>query len=301
LPSRSPRASVEGPSAGDAGAMVNRHPHQGKAHRRRPLRVDNTFLSRALRRASSSRTARPSCPGAGPVPPRRRGPRDAGRLRRRVRERRPGLVSRPRSRSAGDARRPRPPRLPRPLVVENPPRPSPGLAFLLATVARYGDGGLDYWKQLRGNGVRWSPAGRRPTSGEFSGSSGHGPGPWSCPTPRAHRRRSPAIPPHRATPRRWRWLGNLLPTVASLGAEGRRHPEAAGSWSTSSCRSASGRRAGPDVRLPVREGTRSRLVRSLRAVPPHPLHAVARTRSGPPRCLARGLDPHDAAVKGVTG
>jgi thiamine transport system substrate-binding protein len=41
------------------------------------------------------------------------------------------------------------------LVVENPATSSPGLAFLLATIARYGDSGyLDYWKQLRANGVQ---------------------------------------------------------------------------------------------------------------------------------------------------
>lgn len=41
------------------------------------------------------------------------------------------------------------------LVVENPATSSPGLAFLLATVARYGDDGWrDYWRRLRANGVK---------------------------------------------------------------------------------------------------------------------------------------------------
>lgn len=40
------------------------------------------------------------------------------------------------------------------LVVENPATSTPGLAFLLATIARYGEGGWqDFWRQLRGNGV----------------------------------------------------------------------------------------------------------------------------------------------------
>ncbi len=40
------------------------------------------------------------------------------------------------------------------LVVENPATSSPGLAFLLATVAKYGeDGWQDWWKDLRANGV----------------------------------------------------------------------------------------------------------------------------------------------------
>ena len=39
-------------------------------------------------------------------------------------------------------------------VVENPATSSPGLAFLLATIGRFGeDGYLDYWKQLRANKV----------------------------------------------------------------------------------------------------------------------------------------------------
>ncbi len=40
------------------------------------------------------------------------------------------------------------------LVVENPATSSPGLAFLLATIAHFGpDKYLDYWKQLRANDV----------------------------------------------------------------------------------------------------------------------------------------------------
>ncbi len=40
------------------------------------------------------------------------------------------------------------------LVVENPATSSPGLAFLLATVAHFGENKyLDYWKQLRANDV----------------------------------------------------------------------------------------------------------------------------------------------------
>lgn len=40
------------------------------------------------------------------------------------------------------------------LVVQNPATSSPGLAFLLATIAYFGeDGYLDYWEALRNNGV----------------------------------------------------------------------------------------------------------------------------------------------------
>lgn len=38
-------------------------------------------------------------------------------------------------------------------VVENPATSSPGLAFLIATVGRYGDKYLDFWKALRANNV----------------------------------------------------------------------------------------------------------------------------------------------------
>jgi thiamine transport system substrate-binding protein len=41
------------------------------------------------------------------------------------------------------------------LVVENPATSSPGLAFALASIARYGESGwLDYWSKLRSNGVK---------------------------------------------------------------------------------------------------------------------------------------------------
>jgi thiamine transport system substrate-binding protein len=39
------------------------------------------------------------------------------------------------------------------LVVENPATSSPGLAFLMATIAEFGDGWTDYWTELREGGV----------------------------------------------------------------------------------------------------------------------------------------------------
>ena len=48
------------------------------------------------------------------------------------------------------------------LVVENPATSSPGLAFLMATIAEFGDGWEQYWTDLRSNGVDvvdgWSQA-----------------------------------------------------------------------------------------------------------------------------------------------
>jgi thiamine transport system substrate-binding protein len=61
------------------------------------------------------------------------------------------------------------------LVVENPGISSPGLDFLISTIAHFGDPGyLDYWKTLRVNGVvvvnDWTTA----YYTNFSGSSGKG-------------------------------------------------------------------------------------------------------------------------------
>ena len=61
------------------------------------------------------------------------------------------------------------------LAVENPAISSPGLAFLLATISYFGDPGyLDYWKELRANGLvvvnDWTTA----YYTNFSGSSGKG-------------------------------------------------------------------------------------------------------------------------------
>ena len=64
------------------------------------------------------------------------------------------------------------------LVVENPATSSPGLTFLLATVAHFGDPGyLDFWAALRENGLvvvnDWETA----YYSNFSASSGQGPQP----------------------------------------------------------------------------------------------------------------------------
>jgi thiamine transport system substrate-binding protein len=61
------------------------------------------------------------------------------------------------------------------LVVENPATSSPGLAFLLATVARFGvDGWRDYWSQLRSNDVKVVDGWEQAYNTEFSGSAGKG-------------------------------------------------------------------------------------------------------------------------------
>ncbi|MEV6351121.1 thiamine ABC transporter substrate-binding protein [Streptomyces hydrogenans] len=59
------------------------------------------------------------------------------------------------------------------LVVENPERSSPGLGFLLGTIAQYGDDGWqDYWSKLKANGVKTVDSWELAYNQEFSGSAG---------------------------------------------------------------------------------------------------------------------------------
>jgi thiamine transport system substrate-binding protein len=59
------------------------------------------------------------------------------------------------------------------LVVENPATSSPGLAFLLATIARYGeDGWHGFWRGLRANGVRVVDGWEEAYTQQFSGAAG---------------------------------------------------------------------------------------------------------------------------------
>ena len=61
------------------------------------------------------------------------------------------------------------------LVVENPTTSSPGLAFMLATIAEYGpDGYLPYWQALKANGTVIANDWESAYYTNFSGSSGKG-------------------------------------------------------------------------------------------------------------------------------
>ena len=58
------------------------------------------------------------------------------------------------------------------LVVENPATSSPGLAFLMTTIAELGeDGWVDYWSRLRDNGVEVVDGWEEAYYGRFSGAS----------------------------------------------------------------------------------------------------------------------------------
>ncbi|MBU3700750.1 MAG: thiamine ABC transporter substrate-binding protein [Acidimicrobiia bacterium] len=68
------------------------------------------------------------------------------------------------------------------LVVQDPASSTPGLAFMLATIARFGGGDdtsadaawLRYWKALKANGVKVVDGWETAYYGEFSGGSGEG-------------------------------------------------------------------------------------------------------------------------------
>ena len=61
------------------------------------------------------------------------------------------------------------------LVVQDPVASSPGLGFLLGTIAHFGvDNWQNYWKSLKENGVHVSPDWTSAYTIDFSGSSGNG-------------------------------------------------------------------------------------------------------------------------------
>jgi thiamine transport system substrate-binding protein len=60
------------------------------------------------------------------------------------------------------------------LVVQDPVNSSPGLAFLMASVAKYGDGWTQWWAQLKENKVRIAADWTAAYTVDFSGSSGKG-------------------------------------------------------------------------------------------------------------------------------
>jgi thiamine transport system substrate-binding protein len=65
------------------------------------------------------------------------------------------------------------PRYERLLVVENPATSTPGLAFLLATIARFGDGGWqEFWRALRANDVLVVDGWEEAYTARFSGAAG---------------------------------------------------------------------------------------------------------------------------------
>jgi thiamine transport system substrate-binding protein len=57
-------------------------------------------------------------------------------------------------------------------VVENPATSTPGLAFMLSTIAAFGEGWKEYWRDLRANDVLVVEGWEQAYYGEFSGAGG---------------------------------------------------------------------------------------------------------------------------------
>ncbi|MGH9891191.1 MAG: thiamine ABC transporter substrate-binding protein [bacterium] len=163
--------AVEVLAAGDAGAMVN----QAILTKDNPLAdvlfgVDDTFLQRAVGADIFEDYRSPSLPGivAGiPTDYDSVTPIDYGDVC--INYDREAFASTPPPETLDELTI-----LANQLVVEDPTLSSPGLAFLLATIDRYGEGWVDYWAALRDNGVLVAPGWSEAYYGEFSGGGGEG-------------------------------------------------------------------------------------------------------------------------------
>ena len=168
---------VEVLPAGDAGAALN----QVILTKDHPLGdllfgVDNTFLSRALR-AGVFLPVRLHHAGLVPAALQldRRGrayPIDHGAVCVNYDKKWFAAHRIELPRTLADLARPRYRDL---LVVENPATSSPGLAFVLATINRFGESGWrDYWSRLRQNGVEVVNGWEEAYNGSFSAGEGKG-------------------------------------------------------------------------------------------------------------------------------
>ena len=158
-------------AAGDAGAMVN----QAILTRENPLAdvlfgVDDTFLQRAVEAGIFESYRSPALTGvlAGiPTGYEEVTPIDYGDVC--INYDREAFTSTPPPESLDDLTV-----LADQLVVEDPSLSSPGLAFLLATIDRYGPEWQKYWAELEQNGVLVAPGWSEAYYGEFSGGAGEG-------------------------------------------------------------------------------------------------------------------------------
>jgi thiamine transport system substrate-binding protein len=172
-------ATVKVLRAGDAGAMVN----QAILTKDNPLAdvlygVDNTFLSRALDAGIFEpyhATGVDSVPAALRLDARERvTPIDYGDVCLNYDKEAFGDAD-PAPGTLDDLTKPE---FRGQLVVEDPGTSSPGLAFMLATIARFGESGehtwLDYWRDLRANDVAIVSGWEEAYQSTFSGGSGTG-------------------------------------------------------------------------------------------------------------------------------
>jgi len=170
--------SIEVIPAGDAGIMVN----QAVLTAGNPFAdvlygIDNTFLSRAL---EADLFVPYESPGLATVPAdlqiepgHRVTPIDYGDVC--VNFDKAAFTATPSPQTLGDLADPRYAGM---LVVENPATSSPGLAFLLATIATFPESAPytwhDFWADLRENDVLVTPGWEEAYHGAFSGGSGKG-------------------------------------------------------------------------------------------------------------------------------
>jgi len=164
--------------AGDAGSMVN----QAVLTAGNPVAdvlfgVDTTFLSRALEAGLFLPYVSPALagvlPGLAADPEHRVTPIDYGDVCLNYDKAAFGAAAPPQS--LADLSTPAYRGM---LVVEDPATSSPGLAFLLATIATFGEEGdytwQDYWAGLRANDVQVAAGWEEAYYGAFSGGSGEG-------------------------------------------------------------------------------------------------------------------------------
>ncbi len=168
--------TVEIITSGDAGELVNKAIlTAGNPEGDVLFGVDNTLLSRAIdaglfQSTDVSAMAEVSEPFASMVPGREVVPVDFGDVCINIDAQ--AYTSTPAPTTLDDLADPA---YANQLVVENPATSSPGLAFMLATIARYGeDGWLDYWSRLRVNGVRIVNGWTEAYVGEYSAGGGSG-------------------------------------------------------------------------------------------------------------------------------
>ena len=165
-------------TAGDAGSVVN----QAVLAAGNPVAdvlfgVDTTFLSRALEADLFVPYQSPAeaglLPGLAPYPQHRVTPIDFGDVC--LNYDKEAFTTTPPPQSLADLALPAYRGL---VVVEDPSTSSPGLAFLLATIATFGEQGAytwrEYWAALRANDVQVAAGWEEAYYGAFSGGSGEG-------------------------------------------------------------------------------------------------------------------------------
>ena len=177
-------------------------------------------------------------------------------------------------------------------MVENPATSSPGLAFLLATIARFGaDGWRDYWAKLRANDVKVVDGWEQAYDGDFT--AGREPRRPTRSSSRTRRARRPPCTTRSRSPRRRR------SAPCSTRASGRSSSPGCSKGTDARGRGAQarrlhalgdvpGRHPAADVRVPgARRHAAPRGVREVRrGRAASPLHAARRPRSA--RTATRG-------------